>query len=169
PARPAAPAQAKAPAPEPVAAKAPPPAAPPPRKSRIKVVELGEDDVVAAEGSDGLPTLDLDHLEEMCMGVATLRDQLLNTYLAEIGPRLERLTVAVSLGQAGDVQREAHGLRGMLGTIGARAGAEMFAALETVATGGDVSAAPALLERCIREADRARAAIEALPFRQKAA
>jgi HPt (histidine-containing phosphotransfer) domain-containing protein len=104
----------------------------------------------------------------MCMGVAKLRDQLLDTFLSEIGPRLERLAEAVSLGDAHQVEVEAHGLRGMLGTIGARAGAELFSALETLSIGGDITAAGPLLKRATLEASRARAAIEALPFRNAA-
>jgi CheY-like chemotaxis protein len=147
----------------------------PPRKSRIKVVEVGDEEELAfghvAEGSgEGaeLPTLDLERLEEMCMGVAKLRDQLLDTFLAEIGPRLDRLAEAVSLGDAHQVEVEAHGLRGMLGTIGARAGAELFSALETLSIAGDVAAAGPLLKRATIEAGRTRAAIEALPFRHAA-
>lgn len=166
--------------PAPVAAKpavAPHPARPaePPRRSRVKVVELGDEDELAfgqpMQGSGSgaeLPTLDLDRLEEMCMGVAKLRDQLLETFLAEIGPRLDRLAEAVSLGDAHQVHVEAHGLKGMLGTIGARAGAELFSALETLSIAGDVSAAGPLLKRATIEADRTRSAIEALPFRNAA-
>ena len=156
------------------AAPAPPRPAEP-RKSRIKVVEVGDDDELAfghvepgSNPGSELPTLDLERLEEMCMGVAKLRDQLLDTYLAEIGPRLDRLAEAVSLGDAHQVEVEAHGLRGMLGTIGARAGAELFSALETLSIGGDVSVAGPLLKRATIEAARTRAAIEALPFRNAA-
>ncbi len=155
----------------PVAAK-PPPKSPPPHTGRIKVVEVGDEDELAfghvGTGGSDLPTLDLEHLEEMCMGVAKLRDQLLETFLAEIGPRLERLAEAVSLGDAHQVEVEAHGLKGMLGTIGARAGAELFSALETLSIGGDITAAGPLLKRATLEASRAQAAIEALPFRNAA-
>jgi len=74
----------------------------------------------------------------------------------------------VSLGDAHQVHVEAHGLKGMLGTIGARAGAELFSALETLSIAGDVSAAGPLLKRATIEADRTRSAIEALPFRNAA-
>ena len=170
-----------APAPPPVAAQpapAPPPKAvesAPPRRSRIQAVEIGADDELDIEGGGpggdraALPTLDPERLEEMCMGVAKLRDQLLSTFLAEIGPRLHRLGEGVSLGDAHEVEVESHNLKGMLGTIGARAGAELFAALETLARGGDVTGAAPLFKRAMREADAARQAIEALPFRQKAA
>jgi CheY-like chemotaxis protein/HPt (histidine-containing phosphotransfer) domain-containing protein len=171
-----------APAPKPAAAPAPakpaaaaPPRSPGPHKGRVKVVEVGDDDELAfghispgAQSGGELPTLDMERLEEMCMGVAKLRDQLLETFLAEIGPRLDRLAEAVSLGDAHQVEAESHGLKGMLGTIGARAGAELFSALETLSIGGDVTAAGPLLKRATIEAGRARAAIEALPFRNAA-
>jgi CheY-like chemotaxis protein len=171
-------AAAKAAAPAAATPAAPPqPARPaePPRRSRIKVVEVGDEEELAfghvtddSGQGGGLPTLDLEHLEEMCMGVAKLRDQLLETFLAEIGPRIDRLAEAVSLGDAHQVEVEAHGLKGMLGTIGARAGAELFGALETLSVAGDVSAAGPLLRRATIEAGRARTAIEALPFRNAA-
>jgi HPt (histidine-containing phosphotransfer) domain-containing protein len=72
-------------------------------------------------------------------------------------------------GDAHEVEAESHNLKGMLGTIGARAGAELFAALETLGRGGDVTGATPLLKRAMREADAACRAIEVLPFRQKAA
>jgi HPt (histidine-containing phosphotransfer) domain-containing protein len=65
--------------------------------------------------------------------------------------------------------RHAHGLRGMLGTIGARAAGELFASLETLGTSGDLSGAPRLVSQAQVAAQRTRQAIEALPFRRKAA
>ena len=157
--------------PKPAAASHAPKAAEsaPPRKSRIQPVEIGGDDELDSGGHGDLPTLDLERLEEMCMGVAKLRDQLLSTFLAEIGPRLHRIAEGVALGDAHEVEVESHNLKGMMGTIGARAGSELFAALETLGRGGDVTGAAPLLKRAMREADAACRAIEALPFRQKAA
>ncbi len=173
-ARPAAAPAAAKPAPAKPAAPVPP-RSPEPHRGRIKVVEVGDDDELAfghitpgVQTGGELPTFDLERLEEISMGVAKLRDQLLDTFLAEIGPRLDRLAEAVSLGDAHQVEVESHGLRGMLGTIGARAGAELFGALETLSIGGDVSIAGPLLKRATIEAARARAAIEALPFRNAA-
>ena len=115
-----------------------------------------------------LPTLDLERLEEMCMGVSSMRTALLDTFLAEIGPRLERLAEAVRDQDPERIQVAAHGLRGMLGTIGASAGAEMFGALETIAQAGDLETVEALMLRAVREAERARAEIEQLPDRRAA-
>jgi HPt (histidine-containing phosphotransfer) domain-containing protein len=181
-ARPPAAAKPQAPAPaarDPLAPLPPKPTAfpkrpaEPPRRGRVPVIEVGGDDDLdyqrEADRAESLPALDLEHLEEMCMGVAALRDQLLDTFLAEIGPRLERLEESVSIGDAQEVVREAHGLRGMLGTIGARAAGELFAALETLGSSGDVSAAPRLLARAKVAAERTRQEIEALPFRKRAA
>jgi len=144
----------------------------PPHLGLVPVIEVGGDELGferEATRAESLPALDLEHLEDMCMGVASLRDQLLDTFLSEIGPRLERLEESARLGDAQEVAREAHGLRGMLGTIGARAATELFAALETLGSSGDVSAAPRLLARAKVAAERARQAIEELPFRRKAA
>ena len=135
----------------------------------------GEDDGVnfeirpdAARHGEALPTLDLERLEEMCMGVASLRKALLDTFLAEIEPRLERITQAVRDGDPGRIEHEAHDLRGMLGTIGARAGAELFGALETLVHAGDVAIAGALLRRAVKEAASARDAIVQLTGRKAA-
>ena len=162
----------------PAPARAAKPAASEPEEQRrrhIKLLELSDTDLLdldARAGADDreelLPTLDLERLEEMCMGVAALRDQLLNTFLAEIGPRLGRLQAAVQGGDVAAVQREAHGLRGMMGTIGARAGSELFGSLETLAGAGDTTMVPALTRRAVLEANRAKRAIESLPFRNAA-
>ena len=102
------------------------------------------------------------------MGIPALRDALLQTFLADVGQRMLRLAEAISTSDARLVEFESHGLKGMLGTIGARAGAELFSALETLSIAGDVTAAGPLLKRATIEAGRARAAIDALPFRNAA-
>lgn len=77
--------------------------------------------------------LDMAQLEAMCMGIPALRDTLLNTFLTEIRPRLERMIEAHAARDARRIEFEAHSLKGMAATIGATACAEIFSDLEDLA------------------------------------
>jgi HPt (histidine-containing phosphotransfer) domain-containing protein len=77
--------------------------------------------------------LDMAQLESMCMGIPALRDTLLNTFLTEIRPRLERMIEAHAARDARRIEFEAHSLKGMAATIGATVCAEIFSELEDLA------------------------------------
>ncbi|MBI5710951.1 MAG: response regulator [Candidatus Eisenbacteria bacterium] len=101
------------------------------------------------------PALDVERLEEMCMGVPALRDSLLNTFLGEVRPRLDRLGEAVAALDARRVEFEAHGLKGMSATVGALPSAEVFLQLEELGREGDLAGAGPLMKRALLEVARA--------------
>ena len=107
-----------------------------------------------AEGEGPRPALDLDRLEETCMGIPALRESLLNTFLTEVRPRLEQLGLAVNGRDARRVEFEAHGLKGMCATLGAAACAELFAELERVGRERTLGSAAPLLKRAYLEVTR---------------
>ncbi len=93
-----------------------------------------------AEADDGanvlaLPTpdgavLDRERLEEACMGDAGLRATLVRTFLSDIRGRIAELGRRIEAGDAHGVEYEAHGLKGMCGTVGAERCAALFGMLE---------------------------------------
>ncbi len=76
------------------------------------------------------PAIDLEQLNNSCMGLAALRTSMLHAFLGDIRPRLERLEIALEAADPRRVEFEAHGLRGMCGTIGARGCATLFGEME---------------------------------------
>ena len=100
------------------------------------------------------PALDLAQLEETSMGIPALRDSLLDTFLNDIRPRLERLGLAVNKRDAQRVEFEAHGLKGMCATLGATVIAELFAELECLGREQGLDLAPPLLKRAYLEVTR---------------
>jgi HPt (histidine-containing phosphotransfer) domain-containing protein len=108
------------------------------------------------------PALDLERLAETSMGIPTLRDSLLDTFLAEVRPRLEHLSLALSGRDARRVEFEAHGLKGMCATMGATACAELFAELEHAGREKALELAPTLLKRAYLEVTRTERYIMAM-------
>jgi PAS domain S-box-containing protein len=76
------------------------------------------------------PAIDVEQLNSSCMGLAALRTSMLHAFLGDIRPRLQRLVIALEANDPRRVEFEAHGLRGMCGTIGARGCALLFGELE---------------------------------------
>jgi HPt (histidine-containing phosphotransfer) domain-containing protein len=113
-------------------------------------------------GSAGSTPLDLEQLESMCMGIPTLRDSLLDTFLGEIRPRLELLTQAYAGGDARQLEFEAHRLRSMSATIGARACATLFGELEAAARANQLTNLNPILKRVTLEVFRAEQFIATL-------
>ncbi len=101
------------------------------------------------------PALDVERLEEMCMGIPALRDSLLNTFLGEVRPRLDRLGEAIAAMDAKRVEFEAHGLKGMSATVGALPCADVFLQLEELGREGDVTGAGPHMKRALLEVARA--------------
>ncbi len=112
---------------------------------RISIVGRGEyertapaEDVAAAAPAvssqweqpfDGDP-IDFDRLNDTSMGIPALREALINTFLGDVDERVERLADAVEARDARRVEFEAHGLKGMSATVGARHCVVCFAELE---------------------------------------
>ncbi|MEK7329160.1 MAG: response regulator [Candidatus Eisenbacteria bacterium] len=109
--------------------------------------------VIPLPTPDG-PVLDREQLEESCMGNAELRRTLVQTFMADIRPRLTRLDGRIAAGDARAVEFEAHGLKGMCGAIGAVRCAELFRMLEYQGRDHDLVGAPALLAAVDEEVGR---------------
>jgi HPt (histidine-containing phosphotransfer) domain-containing protein len=76
------------------------------------------------------PVLDETRLKASSMGNAELEAILVRTFVHHIRPRLQRLRDAAQSGDAGAIEFEAHGLKGMCATIGAMACADVFSRIE---------------------------------------
>jgi signal transduction histidine kinase/CheY-like chemotaxis protein/HPt (histidine-containing phosphotransfer) domain-containing protein len=122
--------------------------------SSADVVPLGPDAAPLEARGDPPPALDLERLEETCMGIPALRATLLGTFLNDVRPRLEQLGQAAAAHDARRVEFEAHGLKGMCATIGATACAELFAALEKAGREHALEEAPGLIKRATVEVTR---------------
>jgi PAS domain S-box-containing protein len=111
-------------------------AAPEPEPEVVRAPELGSNSLsdtctpTPKAGGERVPIIDLRQLEEASMGIPSLREAMLSAFLGEIRPRLDRLTRAIGAGDEERVRSEAHGLRVLSGTIGAKACAEAFGELE---------------------------------------
>jgi two-component system, sensor histidine kinase RpfC len=126
---PVAPAAEAVPAPEAAtAAGAPapsPPTAPAPLAQVLPIHPASE----PAEDS-GEPVLDENRLKSSSMGNQELEGILIRTFVHHIRPRLQRLREAAAAGDAGAIEFEAHGIKGMCSTIGAMACADVFGRIE---------------------------------------
>ena len=100
------------------------------------------------------PAIDLEQLNQSCMGLPALRASLLHTFVDDVHNRLERLHACFDEGQAQKVEFEAHGLRGMCATIGATGCTLLFGAIEAAARDDNVAGARRLLEPAIAEVQR---------------
>jgi PAS domain S-box-containing protein len=110
------------------------------------------------------PAVPIDNarLEGSSMGIAALRDTLLNTFLADVPPRLDRLAQAMVEHEAHRIEFEAHGLMGMCATIGAVACERVFAEIERLAAEERVSECTRLLPKAKAEVERTEAYISRL-------
>jgi PAS domain S-box-containing protein len=104
----------------------------------------------SAGSSDGPATplvpIDTARLEESCMGIPALREALLQTFRADIGPRMTRLAEAIVDGDPRRVEFEGHGLKGMSATIGAVACEAAFEEIERLGRDEDLRTASKLLQ-----------------------
>ena len=116
------------------------------------------------EGDDAGPLVPIDtsRLEESCMGIPALRDALLQTFRADIGPRLTRLAEAIVQGDPRRVEFEAHGLKGMSATIGAVACEASFREIERLGRDEDLRSASRLLQIAQGTVERTEQFIERL-------
>ena len=96
------------------------------------------------------------------MGIAALRDTLLNTFLADVPPRLERLAAAMIEHEAQRIEYEAHGLMGMCATVGAVSCERVFAQIQRLAAEDRVSECTRLLDTAKAEVERTEAYISRL-------
>jgi signal transduction histidine kinase/CheY-like chemotaxis protein/HPt (histidine-containing phosphotransfer) domain-containing protein len=105
----------------------------------------------------GAPVFDLGAFAERCDGDQELMRELIAQFLDEHGPLVERIAAAITGGDARDVERAAHALKGTLATLGAMSASAVAGEIERMArVGGRGWAGPlGMLER---EMERVRAA-----------
>jgi HPt (histidine-containing phosphotransfer) domain-containing protein len=72
--------------------------------------------------------------------------QVLNLFLVEVPPRIDRLRNAWSAGNIQEVDRAAHSLKGSAGTIGARRLYEVCRQLDTTGKSGDLAGLATLVD-----------------------
>jgi CheY-like chemotaxis protein/HPt (histidine-containing phosphotransfer) domain-containing protein len=146
--------------------------------SAAKIVPFASSVSAGAEAATSAATtsseplaMDFKRLAESSMGIPSLREALLRTFLSDVHPRLDRLGEAVEAGDAQGVEFEAHGLRGMAATIGADASVAVLAELERIASEGElvILVARDLVERARFEVERAQRLIEEQEGLRKAA
>ena len=106
------------------------------------------------DSSAPLVPIDTARLENSCMGIPALREALLQTFRADIGPRMMRLAEAVVAGDPRRVEFEAHGLKGMSATIGAVACEAAFEEIERLGRDEDLRTASRLLQIAQGTAER---------------
>ena len=105
------------------------------------------------------PAVDLEQLDNACMGLPALRSSLLQTFLHDVPTRLERLSQAFDSGEARRVEFESHGLKGMCATIGAGGCTILFGEIESMARDDHAEAARVILQPASEEVHRAEAFI----------
>lgn len=110
----------------------------------------------AGAGADANAAIDTAQLEESSMGIAALREALLQAFLNDVGPRMERLEEAIAESDGRRLEFEAHGLKGMSATIGATGCRQAFAELERAGRDDVLDSAAEWLDRARTEVDRAR-------------
>jgi PAS domain S-box-containing protein len=114
-----------------------------------------------AEAEPPVP-LDAARLEEASMGIPALRSALIQTFLADVEPRLDRLQEAIIAFDARRIEFEAHGLHGMSATVGAVACSQVFAEFERLAGEEQLGGAPGLLDKARNEVERTRQYVQRL-------
>jgi PAS domain S-box-containing protein len=118
-----------------------------PRAGEAKSAGGGRGGAGASEGpATTLVPIDTARLEESCMGIPALREALLQTFRADIGPRMMRLAEAIVDGDPRRVEFEAHGLKGMSATIGAVSCEAAFEEIERLGRDEDLRIASKLLQ-----------------------
>jgi PAS domain S-box-containing protein len=104
--------------------------------------------------------LDAKRLDDTSMGIASLRDSLLRTFLDDVEPRMRKLERAINARDARKIEFEAHGLKGMAATIGAEGCVGAFTALEDIGRSDRMDQVAEAYDRARTEVDRARDSIE---------
>ncbi|MBI4494552.1 MAG: response regulator [Chloroflexi bacterium] len=149
-----------------------PPVAPVEEPSAGEAVEGGaapDAEPPAAEGAPEAelgPALDRSVLDQMRSldpeGGAELVRELIELFLEDAPAQLAAVRAGVLAGNADQVRRAAHGLKGVSGNMGARPVAAVCLELETLGRSGPLDGATALLARLEREFERLRQALEAV-------
>jgi PAS domain S-box-containing protein len=105
------------------------------------------------------PVLDPDRLEQSSMGNPDLQKMLIQSFLTQVHPRLQKLHEGVALGDAEAVGFEAHALKGMCATLGALRCAEVFEHMERLAQQQRLEPLRFKLDRAVSEVQQVEAAL----------
>ena len=120
--------------------------------------------VFGALGND--PTvLDVKRLDDASMGIPALREALLNTFMNDLNPRLDRMDMAILNHASLKLEHEAHGLRGMAATIGAIGCAAVFMEIERLAHEDRSDGLNELMDAARREARKIEDHLLTIGFR----
>jgi HPt (histidine-containing phosphotransfer) domain-containing protein len=111
------------------------------------------DDLPLPEIEPG-PAIDLEQLNQTSMGVPALRTSMLNTFVADVFPRLQRLEEAIGAGEPVAVEAEALRLRRLSATVGATGCARLFAIAEEWAQFHRVDQVARLVPMIVQEVRR---------------
>lgn len=103
---------------------------------------------------DASQPIDTTRLEDSSMGIPSLRDALLQTFLADVRPKMERLSEAVRLRDARRIEFEAHGLKGMSSTVGAVLCQDVFESIERAAREESLGELTSLMAKAAVEVER---------------
>ena len=106
---------------------------------------LEESPIAAPAPAPDGRSFDRSLLDECCGGNSALIIDVLETFLRTTPASLSAIEAAVVAGSAGELEREAHRLKGACQTIGAGALAADCAMLLALARQGDLAAAPTAL------------------------
>jgi len=113
--------------------------------------------------------LDVKRLDDACMGIPALREALLNTFLGDLKPRLDRMDLAILNRSSMTLEHEAHGARGMAATIGAVGCVTVLEEIERLAHEERFEGFDELMDRARRESRKVEDHIVALGFRKRVA
>jgi CheY-like chemotaxis protein len=121
---------------------------------------------VAPSNGDEPDALDLETLERLRTELAGLGrgagvDPLIRQFLDTMPGRVDAIAAAAERGDSGEIDREAHGLKGASATMGAVRLATVCAALEQAAAKGDLARALTLVAELADAAHATRVALDA--------
>jgi two-component system sensor histidine kinase/response regulator len=108
------------------------------------------------------PAIDVEQLNQSSMGLPALRSSMLNTYVSDVYPRLQRLEDAVKGRDLERVEFESHALRGMCLTIGAKPCAVLFGEMESRARAKHFADVEPLLPLAIEQVRRSEEFVQRL-------
>jgi len=140
------------------------PVAAAPAEPEARALTAADVEVVPGRAAEDEPHAPIDNvrLEESCMSIASLREALLQTWLADVGPRMVRLAETLSTRDARRLEFEAHGLAGMSATIGAMDCMKVFEELEHAGRDENLADVASMMERAQAAVERTEAHIKRL-------
>ncbi|MGO8744941.1 MAG: response regulator [Thermoguttaceae bacterium] len=106
-----------------------------------------------------IPVFDLTDAISKCYGEYALFQDVADCLFCEAGALVEQMRAAIREGDAAELAKTAHRLKGTVSYLGAAPALEATQHAESIGRSGDLSAASAVLEKLAIELDRLKAAI----------